>query len=94
MVRFPAGMRDRIAEVAKVSGRSMNAEIVSRLTASLEDAKDARTQAAMLGEIYFLLDAQREQLFEHQKKTLTEIADMVRQSGSKANVPVRGKRGK
>lgn len=34
VVRFPAGMRDRIAGVAKVSGRSMNAEIISRLEAS------------------------------------------------------------
>lgn len=36
VVRFPDGMRDRIAEVAKANNRSMNAEIVSRLQASLE----------------------------------------------------------
>lgn len=34
IVRFPDGMRDRIAEAAKASGRSMNAEIVSRLERS------------------------------------------------------------
>lgn len=34
IVRFPDGMRDRIAEAAKASGRSMNAEIVNRLEAS------------------------------------------------------------
>lgn len=31
VVRFPDGMRDRIAEIAKANGRSMNAEIVQRL---------------------------------------------------------------
>lgn len=35
MLRFPDGMRDRIAEEAKANGRSMNAEIVARLAASL-----------------------------------------------------------
>lgn len=31
MLRFPDGMRDRIAELAKENGRSMNAEIITRL---------------------------------------------------------------
>lgn len=31
VVRFPDGMRDRIAEAAKANNRSMNAEIVARL---------------------------------------------------------------
>ncbi|MBR8344243.1 Arc family DNA-binding protein [Burkholderia ambifaria] len=39
VVRFPDGMRDRIAEEAKANNRSMNAEIVARLEASL--ARDA-----------------------------------------------------
>lgn len=34
MVRMPAGMRERIADVAKENNRSMNAEIVARLEAS------------------------------------------------------------
>ncbi|UXQ89112.1 transcriptional repressor [Synechococcus phage MinM1] len=34
IVRFPEGMRDRIAEAAKANGRSMNAEIVHRLEQS------------------------------------------------------------
>lgn len=37
VVRFPDGMRDRIAEIAKESGRSMNAEIVQRLGQSFID---------------------------------------------------------
>lgn len=40
VVRLPDGMRERIAEVAQTSHRSMNSEIVSRLEISLlEDAK-------------------------------------------------------
>lgn len=31
IVRFPDGMRDRLAEAARANGRSMNAEIVARL---------------------------------------------------------------
>jgi hypothetical protein len=37
MLRMPDGMRDRIAAAARDNGRSMNAEIVSRLEESLED---------------------------------------------------------
>lgn len=36
VVRFPDGLRDQIADAAKGSGRSMNAEIVTRLEWSLE----------------------------------------------------------
>jgi hypothetical protein len=35
VVRLPEGMRDRIAESAKLNNRSMNAEIVARLEVSL-----------------------------------------------------------
>lgn len=34
MLRFPDGMRDRIREAAAENGRSMNAEIISRLDAT------------------------------------------------------------
>lgn len=36
VVRFPDGMRDRIAEAAKNNKRSMNAEIVARLQQSFD----------------------------------------------------------
>lgn len=35
MLRFPDGVRDRIAEAAKANNRSMNAEIVARIERSL-----------------------------------------------------------
>ena len=34
VVRFPEGMRDRVAAEAKANGRSMNAEIIARLDRS------------------------------------------------------------
>jgi len=36
MLRLPAGMRERIAAIAKSGQRSMNAEIVARLAESLD----------------------------------------------------------
>lgn len=36
IVRFPEGMRDKIAAAAEENGRSMNAEIIARLQASFE----------------------------------------------------------
>jgi hypothetical protein len=40
VVRFPDGMRDKIAEAAKANNRSMNAEIVARLARSFEPPSD------------------------------------------------------
>ncbi|MGN5129807.1 Arc family DNA-binding protein [Aeromonas hydrophila] len=37
MLRLPDGMRDTISELAKASGRSMNAEIVHRLQRTFEE---------------------------------------------------------
>ena len=42
LIRFPEGMRDRIAELAKSNNRSMNAEIVARLERSLAEEGSAR----------------------------------------------------
>lgn len=48
-VRMPSGLRDRIAEAAEQSNRSMNAEIVARLESSFKDAADR----SKLEELYF-----------------------------------------
>jgi hypothetical protein len=39
IIRFPDGMRDRIAALAKANGRSMNAEVISMIEASLSQTK-------------------------------------------------------
>lgn len=35
MIRLPDGMRDQLSELARLNGRSVNAEVVSRLERSL-----------------------------------------------------------
>lgn len=39
VARFPDGLRERLSEVAKSNGRSMNAEIVTRLQGSFDFVK-------------------------------------------------------
>lgn len=46
IVRFPDGMRDRIAQAAKQSNRSMNAEVVARLQASFDGPLGAQSEVA------------------------------------------------
>lgn len=43
VVRFPEGMRDRIAEAARENNRSMNAEIVARLERSFNVVVEFQT---------------------------------------------------
>lgn len=47
IVRFPDGMRDKLSEAAKASGRSMNAEIVHRIAQSFNEAATAITEEAV-----------------------------------------------
>jgi len=46
VVRLPKGMRDRIAEVSRLSRRSMNSEIVARPEDSLGESWNESTPAA------------------------------------------------
>ena len=89
-LRLPKDLHARLHAAAAEVGRSYNAEIIARLEATFADDMDAKTQAVMLGEIYSLLDAQRKQLLEQQKKTLTEIAGMVQQSSASTKAVTTG----
>ncbi|ASP50924.1 Arc family DNA-binding protein [Sinorhizobium meliloti] len=55
IVRFPDGMRDEIAAAAKANGRSMNAEIIARLSGEVETLRDKfagqAVQAAVSGHL-------------------------------------------
>lgn len=44
-IRLPAGMRDEINRIAAENGRSANAEIVHRLTVSLEETDTEAAKA-------------------------------------------------
>lgn len=46
MVRLPEGMREQLKSAASAAKRTMNAEIVARLEASLEDETNARSKLA------------------------------------------------
>lgn len=62
VVRFPEGMRDRIASEAKANNRSMNAEIVARLEMSVTGAESdmaLKTLALQLAEANQLLALER-----------------------------------
>jgi predicted DNA-binding protein len=50
LLRLPPGMRERIAEIAKESGRSMNAEIIARLERSLEADSDFELMKDLVAE--------------------------------------------
>jgi hypothetical protein len=54
-LRLPEGMRDRIAEVAKANGRSMNSEIVARLESSF-DAPAGADLSPVISEMMRVLD--------------------------------------
>jgi hypothetical protein len=46
MVRFPNGLRDKIAEVALQHGRSSNSEIIMRLEASFQPSMSLESDIA------------------------------------------------
>ncbi|MFD2030599.1 Arc family DNA-binding protein [Ancylobacter dichloromethanicus] len=56
MLRLPTGMRDRLAAAARETGRSMNAEIVSRLEKSLDQFKTLEELVETVGTVNGFLD--------------------------------------
>lgn len=64
LLRFPEGMRDRLAELAAANGRSMNAEVI----VLLEFAMNANSQMEALQEDY----AEFKEKSEKQLKEINE----------------------
>lgn len=60
VVRFPDGMRDKISDLAKQNGRSMNAEIIARLEQSFSRAP---VSGASFDEMISRLDERGRQYF-------------------------------
>ena len=50
VVRFPDGMRDRLSELAKAAGRSVNAEIVYRLQRTIDEDSQREANRVALRE--------------------------------------------
>lgn len=66
MLRFPEGMRDRIAEVARANGRSMNAEIIARLESTFAEravVTDPVANEALLNRVQKILEVREDELF-------------------------------
>ena len=61
VLRFPTGMRDTIKAAAKANKRSLNAELVARLQATLEESQ------------LFLTDEDVDKLAERIASKLTEM---------------------
>lgn len=89
-MRLPNGMRDRIAEAAKASERSMNAEIVARMRQSFEmdsvagmnlSSVDAAELKEAIAGLSLLLQEQKA-LFDVQRETLiSELLKRLRGDG-------------
>ena len=62
IVRFPEGMRDKIAEAAKANNRSMNAEIIARLETSIAISEKGPTE--VMKEMMAKLDEVHAELIE------------------------------
>ena len=52
LIRFPEGMRDRLAKLAAANGRSMNTELVSRLEKSMADSENLNTLEIQVAELW------------------------------------------
>ncbi|HED4875492.1 TPA: Arc family DNA-binding protein [Stenotrophomonas maltophilia] len=73
VVRFPDGLRDQIAEAAKSSGRSMNAEIIHRLEGSFSAVLD--TDALLKSNLVtFQLAAE---LLKYNPRALTIVSGLI-----------------
>jgi plasmid stability protein len=70
IVRLPDGMRDRIAFAAEESGRSMNAEIVARLEASLSGDGDQSALISALARLNLALGRAELEQQETQMKAI------------------------
>lgn len=95
VVRFPDGMRDRIADAAKVAGRSMNAEIVARLQSTFKPEQMALDLGEMLQGIQDKLLTQTEMIEQlvagGSKVTVDENGDLL--SASRAPKTIKFKKG-
>jgi predicted DNA-binding protein len=79
-LRMPQELRERLAEVAKKSGRSMNAEIVARLEESLDDT--IQRGMAFSGVLNRLLDAENLQITDNGVRLTLKIdVEPTKESG-------------
>ncbi|RIY00869.1 Arc family DNA-binding protein [Aureimonas flava] len=75
MLRFPDGMRERLKHEAEMNGRSLNAEIIYRLTGTIEADDESRSTARGVYDIHLKLPGSvRDRIYaaaEENERTLT-----------------------
>lgn len=67
VIRFPEGMRDRIAHLAAANGRSMNTELIDRLEKSMVDSDNLKDLEVSLAELWVKVQDHEEYLAHLQK---------------------------
>jgi hypothetical protein len=65
VIRFPEGMRDRIASLAAANGRSMNAELIDRIGKSMVDSDDIKNLENTVGKLWDRIELIKEILEVH-----------------------------
>lgn len=80
VVRFPEGMRERIAEAAKANNRSMNAEIVARLEKSFSASYIAAPT------LLRSINQHGEVTSRDSKALVAELASLIRQASHLADI--------
>lgn len=83
IVRFPDGMRERIKQVAKANGQSLNAAIVVALEAAYPAPPEADPYVAMIEEAVlkgeqFVADIEASRRKGYTPRPLFEAADAIR----------------
>ena len=78
-LRFPPGMRDRLKAAAIGNGRSMNAEIISRLEESFDPEvhKALHERGYLLGAVEGLIEAKFEELFSRQREVFRGLEEVI-----------------
>jgi Arc-like DNA binding dprotein len=68
VIRFPEGMRDRVANLAAANGRSMNAELIDRLEKSMSYNDSIQELEKSISDLWILIRNYREILVMHDRK--------------------------
>jgi hypothetical protein len=68
VIRFPDGMRDRLAKLAAANGRSMNAELIIRLENSISVSGELKELEDALNELMLKVGDQEAELGQVKSK--------------------------
>ncbi|HFZ9216136.1 TPA: Arc family DNA-binding protein [Salmonella enterica subsp. diarizonae serovar 61:r:-] len=79
MLRFPDGMRDAIAERAKINGRSMNSEIVQILEDALE-SRSVKVQSEMNVDLFSDKELNDDKIVISKSQLLEKVDTAVQQA--------------